>query len=826
MPRNMFDVHEKDVTRCSDCLRSLPHSMNHKLQELCYGDCVDFYYMGTWWEGVICDHYHHGSDQRLVFLPESGRKFMAGVKDLRITQDWDERSGIWRRRGAWPLMEEIVKFEKDWQPDVSAGQTWRTIKEKFLEMVCGVKPLWKELVTEILHDLEYQKPDDDFDGSCMNLDSNAALTEFRGVSEERHLFSTVENPSEGEVILKSDSGKPSTDSCVEVGGLVTVTSKFDGKLEDSDCEGIASWLPFEADLVNGAEFCPKAITQYFSLGSKRAPECLLLQVRKHLLYIGWKIERCSYKSSYRYRYFAPIPGERKLYTSLRQVCLDLRDSNMANCFTACSVQKSAANASKESSNRHKLIGRKRKTDADFLVMERLPQRGKKLTSLKNLKEVSEVNQRASRTQRRKRVKKEETSNSSKWTKSINILSLLIDYDVVLPRAKVHCYSSDSRTRVKKGIVTHHGIKCSCCSETFSLGDFEAHAGCTDRRPPANIFLGDGRSLLDCEDELLVFTNGTVSTKCGRKDKHHQAEQSDEICSICHVGGDLILCDQCPSSFHITCLGLEDVPDGEWFCPSCCCQICGHFKCEENVQPSAEVSMLSCDQCLDKYHLRCLKNRADIKMRRENWFCSNICENIHFGLQNLMMNPIQLREGKFTWTLLGCMDSDTGTLDMKTENSCKLNLALKVLHECFEPITDFFTGRDFFQDVVFCRESALSRLNCKGFCTVILEKSEELISVANVRVFGGKIAELPFVATRCNYRGQGMCRIMIDELEKQLMNLGVERLVLPAVPSVLNAWINSFGFSEMTDSDREQCSDHSLIYFEGAVMCHKFLKKPH
>ncbi len=47
-------------------------------------------------------------------------------------------------------------------------------------------------------------------------------------------------------------------------------------------------------------------------------------------------------------------------------------------------------------------------------------------------------------------------------------------------------------------------------------------------------------------------------------------QSDHywFCEICEDGGDLMLCDNCPRSFHQECLKLEDVPDGEWKCPKC------------------------------------------------------------------------------------------------------------------------------------------------------------------------------------------------------------------------------------------------------------------
>jgi hypothetical protein len=42
----------------------------------------------------------------------------------------------------------------------------------------------------------------------------------------------------------------------------------------------------------------------------------------------------------------------------------------------------------------------------------------------------------------------------------------------------------------------------------------------------------------------------------------------DSCSICRQGGNLILCDNCPKSFHQECLKLKDIPEGEWFCATC------------------------------------------------------------------------------------------------------------------------------------------------------------------------------------------------------------------------------------------------------------------
>ncbi|XP_072036512.1 chromodomain-helicase-DNA-binding protein 5-like isoform X3 [Amphiura filiformis] len=52
----------------------------------------------------------------------------------------------------------------------------------------------------------------------------------------------------------------------------------------------------------------------------------------------------------------------------------------------------------------------------------------------------------------------------------------------------------------------------------------------------------------------------------------EQDEHMEFCRVCHDGGELLCCDQCPSSYHTFCLNppLVVVPDGEWVCPRCSC----------------------------------------------------------------------------------------------------------------------------------------------------------------------------------------------------------------------------------------------------------------
>ncbi|KAJ0096566.1 hypothetical protein Patl1_27995 [Pistacia atlantica] len=119
-------------------------------------------------------------------------------------------------------------------------------------------------------------------------------------------------------------------------------------------------------------------------------------------------------------------------------------------------------------------------------------------------------------------------------------------------------------------------------------------------------------------------------------------------------------------------------------------------------------------------------------------------------------------------------------------------------------------------------SKLKRLDFRGFYAMVLHKGDEIVSVATVRIHGFKVAEMPLVATPFQYRRQGMCRLLLHELEKLLIQLGVERLVLPSILQLQKAWEDSFGFSELLHSQRRELFGYPFLAFSGTKMLQKFL----
>lgn len=204
------------------------------------------------------------------------------------------------------------------------------------------------------------------------------------------------------------------------------------------------------------------------------------------------------------------------------------------------------------------------------------------------------------------------------------------------------------------------------------------------------------------------------------------------------------------------------------------------------------------------------------------------KSIFVSLQKLLGKSKPMAVKGLSWTLLRSIKanvSDVYTQDTEamTEHHSKLCVAASVLHECFVPIIEPRTKRDLVMDVLFNKRSELRRLNFGGFYTMVLERGDELITVAVIRILGEKVAEIPLVATRVQYRRQGMCRLLLNELEKMLSNLGVERLLLPAAPQLLETWTSSFGFAKMTSSDRMKLLEHTFLEFQDTTMCQKILK---
>ncbi|KAK1356652.1 hypothetical protein POM88_049908 [Heracleum sosnowskyi] len=246
------------------------------------------------------------------------------------------------------------------------------------------------------------------------------------------------------------------------------------------------------------------------------------------------------------------------------------------------------------------------------------------------------------------------------------LAVLIKSKLILPLTKVYYRNIRDGSVMGEGRITMEGIDCSCCKGVFTLSVGKQVKGIKKKAKGIN-------------DVSIIRTDG--------KNQH------DDFCLVCRETRELILCKQCTSAFHQQCLCLSEVLTGKsWYCASCSCKICGQICPKDGSEPT-----ISCDQCEQQYHVKCLGECCVAEQERNKWFCSEKCKVISSSLGRLLGKTFAVGENNLSWTILR---NQNNVIDVKTTR--KLNLALAVMHECFESSKEPWNGRDVAEDVIFSR----------------------------------------------------------------------------------------------------------------------------
>ncbi|KAD3066783.1 hypothetical protein E3N88_34663 [Mikania micrantha] len=404
-----------------------------------------------------------------------------------------------------------------------------------------------------------------------------------------------------------------------------------------------------------------------------------------------------------------------------------------------------------------------------------------------------------------------------------VLSQLIDLEVIRVNEVIQYRHPQDESVVKHGVVTRDGILCQCCKKVLSVSKFKNHSGFGMKWSCLNLFMESGKSFTLCQ---LEAWSTEYKVRKGTKRVVHMDEidNSDDSCRLCGDGGELICCDNCLSTFHQACLSTQELPEGNWYCSMCCCYRCGHVVSQVLASTS---NALKCAQCEQKYHEECIKeNRIKKDLAGPTWFCGETCEKIHSGLDS-QIGCMNLTSDGYSWTLLRCIEGDQKVhagqnyVALKAECNLKLSVALTIMEECFLPMVDTRTGIHMLPHILYSWGSEYSRLNYEGFYTVVLEKDDILLCVASLRIHGATVAEVPLIATCSRYRRQGMCRRLMNAIEEMLKSFKVEKLVVSAIPSLVETWTHGFGFTPLEVDEKKSLEKTNLMVFPGTV----WLKKP-
>nr|GME05882.1 increased DNA methylation 1-like [Ipomoea batatas]GME11323.1 increased DNA methylation 1-like [Ipomoea batatas]GME20302.1 increased DNA methylation 1-like [Ipomoea batatas] len=419
-------------------------------------------------------------------------------------------------------------------------------------------------------------------------------------------------------------------------------------------------------------------------------------------------------------------------------------------------------------------------------------------------------------------------NSSKPSslKPATILSWLIDSQTVEENGEVMVISAMDGNIIKKGKIKREGILCCCCTKTMTPQQFHAHAGGgtssdDDQNPNYDdriLISGSRKSMLSCMDEALRHP----SERRNRETNFISAEDThDSGCILCAIGGDLLCCDSCTSTYHQACMDITEVPEGSWYCPYCICKFCGEMD---------DDLMNKCHQCGRKYHLKCcqgLEEREfDLNMVSHALYCDQNCIEVSVKLEKTLVGAKNELEEGYSWTLLRQLDHQHGVyIDkdyQRTICHSKLAVAWRLMEDSFGQVSDSYTKINVIKNVIYNCSSNFNRIDFKGFYTAVLETNGEIVCVAALRIHDKRIAEMPFIAAHFAHRRKGMCRKLMIAIESTLCYLNIEKLIIPSTPEKTESWKKKYGFGVLDDETKKQLINYNTLMFHDAVRLQKIL----
>ena len=136
-------------------------------------------------------------------------------------------------------------------------------------------------------------------------------------------------------------------------------------------------------------------------------------------------------------------------------------------------------------------------------------------------------------------------------------------------------SENSDNQKQSDLQDSSGMKNKKIDEFFTLSNKKRERDNTkddiviDLASPANNLTKSPHSPRVGKKKLKLGGNSN-SDRSKTASAKKKSKINRDSCSICRDGGNLLLCDNCPKSFHPECLKIKknDIPEGSWFCPGC------------------------------------------------------------------------------------------------------------------------------------------------------------------------------------------------------------------------------------------------------------------
>ncbi|XP_019849341.1 PREDICTED: histone-lysine N-methyltransferase NSD2-like [Amphimedon queenslandica] len=147
--------------------------------------------------------------------------------------------------------------------------------------------------------------------------------------------------------------------------------------------------------------------------------------------------------------------------------------------------------------------------------------------------------------------------------------------IVMPPPSSTCSSRKSGTKLKEKLVNKE-----------KKGPGEGPVGSLKALPVKGREGGGGGKAksLSTKENFVPFFDINRKRKAPsimKTAKQRKEDPYDDECFICNEGGDLVICDypDCYKVYHLSCIGLKELPDGDFHCRRHSCFVCGDTKAE-------------------------------------------------------------------------------------------------------------------------------------------------------------------------------------------------------------------------------------------------------